>query len=138
MTEQNELIPLVNVTDGGEEALERARGVLAAEEKLRTAEQFCLVTISKPDDKGQQNIDAQVGASDHGMLTMVVTMLGLIGAQRLGPAGSTMPADVARAIAQSLGFEELNRFLRQQSEQALAALDPRTPAKDAGAPPTEH
>lgn len=133
MNGKDNLIPLVEVTDGAEEALERARGVLAAEEKLRFADQFCLVTITKPDADGQQNVDAQVGASTHGMLTMVVTMLGLLGAERLGTSANNMPPELARAVAQTMGFEVLTRFLRDQSDKALAAAEPRTPAQDAGA-----
>lgn len=132
------LIPLINVNQSDDAAAAVHLGIEQAITKLRSAEQFCLVTISPPDADKQQAIDAAVGCTDHGMMTMVVTMLGLIGAQRLGESANSMPADMARAVAQSLGFEELNRFLRQQSEQALAAMNPRTPAQDAGAEPTEH
>lgn len=133
MNGNDNLIPLVNVTQGGELADEVKRGIEEAIASLQGAEQFCLVTISPAGTAGQQNIDAKVGCTDHGMLTMVVTMLGLLGAERLGASAGNMPPELARAVAQSMGFEVLTRFLREQSAQALAAAEPRTPAQDAGA-----
>ncbi|MNN01343.1 hypothetical protein D3C81_1139580 [compost metagenome] len=129
-------IPLIDVTEAeSQEAVMRTARPQAIAQ-IETAEQFCVVAINPPDAEGHQTIEATVGASDHALMTMVVTLLGLVGASYMGAQAQQMPTDVARATAQMLGFQHLNAFLREQSQRALAAYEPQTPASDAGAKPT--
>lgn len=131
MNDNENLIPLVNLTEGSTPAEEMIRGKEEAMAKLEMAEQFSLVTIAPAGADGEQLIDVALGCTDHGMMTMVVTLLGMVGAAKLGDAANAMPAELARATAQMLGFQELSNFLRAEGERRVAEAMPRTPASDA-------
>jgi hypothetical protein len=124
------LIPLVNVTDGPtlEEVL--AKAIPEGVGMIQNADQFALVVIEKPDEQGNQNINMSAGCSDHALIAMTVQMIGLVGAGQLGERMQNMPTEVARATAQMIGFQTINQYLRDQAQRTLAAADPQTPAED--------